>query len=257
MGRGLGSRERRVCGRRGHLTYRPHEVEVAARLQASTAHGAAWRCLRCGDWAVGPPAASGPAAEAPIPPRGKALRQQTLLRVLAIERMVRAVVLVIAAYGVEHFASAQQSLRRSFEDVLPSARPLASRLGFDLDNSVIVRETTKALDAKHSTLVLVAVALLAYGLLEGVEGVGLWLAKRWGEYLTVVATAAFLPLEVWELHDHPTVTKAATFAINLAAVGYLVVAKRLFGVRGGGPAYEAELRSESLLDASPLTPEQV
>src|SRR5262249_55235978 len=39
-------------------------------------------------------------------------------------------------------------------------------------------------------------------------------------------------------------------AVNLALVVYLVVVKRLFGVRGGHRAYEARLRSESVLEAA-------
>ncbi len=41
--------------------------------------------------------------------------------------------------------------------------------------------------------------LLAYAALEGMEAVGLWLVKRWAEYLTFVATTILLPLEVYEL----------------------------------------------------------
>ena len=114
MGAGAGSHERRHCGRRGHVTYRPDEPEFAVRLHAQTAAGEAWRCLRCGDWTLGHPPAGGPAAAAPVPERGKALRARVLLRVLAVERVVRAIVLIIAAYGIKHFASAQQSLRQSF-----------------------------------------------------------------------------------------------------------------------------------------------
>ena len=85
-------------------------------------------------------------------------------------------------------------------------------------------------------------------MLELVEGVGLWLAKRWAEYLTVVATAAFLPYEVYELTKSVTVTKVGAFVINVLAVVYLVLAKRLFGARGGRAAYERELEGESLLE---------
>ena len=85
-------------------------------------------------------------------------------------------------------------------------------------------------------------------MLELVEGVGLWLARRWAEYLTVVATAAFLPLEVYELTRTVTVTKLAAFAINVVVVAYLIVAKRLFGARGGRGAYAAELAQDSLLE---------
>jgi uncharacterized membrane protein (DUF2068 family) len=242
------SRELRSCARHGHVTYAPVEPDLARRLRAETALGPAWRCLRCGDWMLGPPGASGPAEQAPVPPRGRALRQLTILRLLAVERVLRALGLIAAAYGVERFKSAQTAIRGSFGTLIPAARPLADRFGIDLDQSTVVRDATKALQAQQGTLTLVAVGLLAYGLLEAVEGVGLWLAKRWAEYLTVVATAAFLPLEVHELLRGATVTRVGAFAINVAVVVYLVLAKRLFGVRGGRAVYERELRSESLLE---------
>jgi uncharacterized membrane protein (DUF2068 family) len=241
------SRELRACGRSGHVTYAPQESELADRLRAETAAGEAWRCLRCGDWVPGPAAGSGPADHAPVPARGKALRQLTILRVLAVERVFRGLILVAAAYGIHRFASAQRSLQDSLGRLLPAARPLANRLGLDLDHSSILREAEKALHARHGTLTLLAVGLLLYGLLEVVEGVGLWRARRWAEYLTVVATAIFLPLEVHELLKTVTVTKVGAFAINVLAVVYLVLAKRLFGARGGRAAYQRELGGESLL----------
>jgi uncharacterized membrane protein (DUF2068 family) len=244
------SRELRVCGRRGHITYAPTEPELAEPLLARTTLGEAWRCLRCGDWALGPPRSSGPADEAPVPARGKALRQLTILRVLAVERVLRALVLITAAYGVYRFESAQTALRGSFGRLLPAARPLAGRLGVDLDHSAFLTDVTRALHAQASTLTLVALALLAYGVLELVEGVGLWLARRWAEYLTVVATAAFLPYEIYELAHSVTATKVVAFLINVAAVVYVVLAKRLFGVRGGRAAYQRELESESLFEVT-------
>lgn len=241
-------RELKACGRHGHVTYAPIEPDLAAGLRATTSLGEAWRCLRCGDWVLGAALARGPADQAPVPARGRALRQLTILRVLAVERVVRSLVLIAAAYGVHRFSSAQTALRGSFGRLIPAARPLANRFGVDLDQSTIVREATRALHARHTTLTIVVVGLLLYGVLEGVEGVGLWLAKRWAEYLTVVATAAFLPLEVHELLRTVTGTKVVAFVINVVAVGYLVLAKRLFGVRGGRGSYENELRGESLLE---------
>jgi len=79
----------------------------------------------------------------------------------------------------------------------------------------------------------------AYAILELVEAVGLWMAKRWAEYLTFVATVVFLPLEVYELTKSISVLKILAFVINVAIVIYLLYAKRLFGLRGGGKAEEA------------------
>ena len=47
-------------------------------------------------------------------------------------------------------------------------------------------------------LYLVAGLAAAYAVLEGAEAVGLWLARRWAEYLMFISTAVFLPYEVYE-----------------------------------------------------------
>jgi hypothetical protein len=49
----------------------------------------------------------------------------------------------------------------------------------------------------------------ADGLLEIVEGVGLWLRKRWAEWLTVIATSLLVPFEIYELIHRPSPLKAA------------------------------------------------
>jgi hypothetical protein len=65
----------------------------------------------------------------------------------------------------------------------------------------------------------------------------------------MVATSVFIPYEVLELTAKVTVLRAVAFAINVALVIYLVLTKRLFGARGGKKAYEARLRSASILQA--------
>jgi len=51
----------------------------------------------------------------------------------------------------------------------------------------------------ESTLLLVALGVLASGAIELTEAVGLWLMRRWGEYVAAVGTGVFVPLEVYEL----------------------------------------------------------
>ena len=91
-----------------------------------------------------------------------------------------------------------------------------------------------------TNLYLAGVAIAAYAGLEGVEAVGLWFAKRWAEYLTFVATIVFLPYEIHELIKSVTALKLVALIINLAVAAYLLYAKRLFGVHGGGRAERAE-----------------
>ena len=238
----------RGCARKGHITYCPDEPELQDRLHVSTQAGEAWRCLRCGSFVVGEPHGSGPAARAPVVLRGKALKDATILRVLAAERFGRGLLLLALAYGVLYFENAKTSIKDTFDRAIPAAKPLARVFNYDLDASPTVEKLRKALDSNQHTLTLVAIGLLSYAALQLVEGVGLFLLKRWGEYVAVVGTSAFIPLEVYELTDKVSVLKVLALLINLVAVVYLVLSKRLFGVRGGHRAFEAERASESLLE---------
>ncbi|KPH96803.1 Protein of unknown function DUF2127 [Actinobacteria bacterium OK074] len=240
--------DRRTCARHGHVTYAPDEAPLRAHLRTETPHGEAWRCLRCGDYTLGEPHGGGPAKDAPLVPRGKVLRDLFILRFLAVERAVRGVFIVLVAAAVWKFSNSEDSVRRLFDEYLDVFRPVFTHFHYDLDNSPVVGSIQKAFGYKHSTLVLVAVLLLAYALVELVEAVGLWYAKRWAEYLTVVATAAFLPLEIYELTEQISWLKIGTLVLNILAVVYIAVAKRLFGLRGGRRAFEEERESASLLE---------
>ncbi|WP_262063603.1 DUF2127 domain-containing protein [Streptomyces sp. STR69] len=240
--------DRRHCARHGHVTYAPDETVLRERLRVETKFGTAWRCLRCGDFALGDPHGSGPAENAPLVPRGKVLRDLFILRFLAIERAVRGVFIVLVAAAVWKFSNSQDSVRKLFDDYLNVFRPVFKHFHYDLDHSPVVGSIQKTFGYKHSTLVLVAVLLLAYALIELVEAGGLWYAKRWAEYLTVVATAAFLPLEIYELTEHISWLKIATLVLNILAVLYIALAKRLFGLRGGRKAFDEERESASLLE---------
>jgi uncharacterized membrane protein (DUF2068 family) len=245
---GRWSWELRSCGRHGHVTWKPSETDLADRLSVDTVDGEAWRCLRCASFVVGPPGGSGPAEDAPVVLRGKALRDAFILRLLAAERFIRGLLLVALAYGIYQFNGAQDSLEQVFREYLPTLKPLAAKLGIDLQSTGPVKLIQKALDAQHSTLELVAVGVLAYGALELVEGVGLWLMKRWGEYVAMVGTLVFIPLEIYELVERVTWLRVVAFALNVFAVVYLLWTKRLFGFRGGREAFEAERHSQSLLE---------
>ena len=249
--------DRRHCARKGHITYAPEEARLHARLQASTAVGTAWRCLRCGDFVIGEPHGTGPADRAPLVPRGKALRDLFILRVLALERVLRGLLIVLAAWAVWKFSNSQDAVQKLFEDDLTAFKPVARHFHYDLDHSPVVDTLRKTFHYKKSTLQIVAGGLLGYALIEIVEGFGLWWAKRWAEYLTVVATAAFLPIEVYELTEKTSSFKIGTLALNVLAVLYILLAKRLFGLRGGAAAFEAERRGASLLEVEEAAGEPV
>jgi uncharacterized membrane protein (DUF2068 family) len=236
------------CGRSGHVTYAPAEPAVASQLRAQTESGEAWRCLRCGAYVAGEPMTSGPAAEAPAVRRGKEVRSALILRLFAIERFLRALAVGALAFVVWRFEYSRETIEQAYDRERPLLRSLFHQLGFNIDNSKLVGLVNRALTLSPATIKLVAIGLAAYAVIEIVEGTGLWVAKRWGEYFAMVATSVGLPFEVYDLVHRLSSIGGILFAINLALVLYLVITKRLFGVRGGKRAYEARLRSESIMD---------
>jgi uncharacterized membrane protein (DUF2068 family) len=238
------------CGRGGHVTYAPDEPAVRGRLTTQTPSGEAWRCLRCGTFVPGPPGGGGPAAAAPQVRRGKEVRSAFILRVFAVERFIRALVIGAAAFGVWRFSYSRLSLEQEFNRALPDVRRLYTDLGFNFQHSTLIGLVHHALRLNSRTLGYLAIGLAAYAIIEVVEGTGLWLLKRWGEYFAMVATSIFLPYEIYDLTVKFTVLRLLTFLVNLALVVYLVVSKRLFGVRGGKKAYETRLREDSILGAA-------
>jgi uncharacterized membrane protein (DUF2068 family) len=236
------------CFRRGHVTYAPDEPGLRDRLMAPTAGGTAWRCLRCGAFVTDGQHGSGPASAAPLIRRGKELRSELILRVFAVERFFRFLIIGAAAYGVWRFRSDEAGIMRAYNNDLPAIRALYRDLGFDVNRSRLLGLIQHSFTLTPRTLTFLAAGLAVYALIELVEGVGLWLGKRWGEYFAMVATSIFLPYEVYDLTVKITWLRLGALAINLLLVIYLIWTKRLLGVRGGKAAYEARLRGESVLE---------
>lgn len=238
----------RRCGRAGHITYAPAETNLRDQLSARTATGELWRCLRCGTFVPGTPRGSGPAAKAPVVRRGKEIRGDFILRLFAIERFGRFVLFGILAYGIYRFASARLSITAAFNRELPIVRTAARQLGYDLNHSGLLSLIQSVLHISSTRLTELAIAVAALAVVSLIEGAGLWLAQRWGEYFAFVVTFLGLPLEIYELIHKQTVSKIAIFALNIILVLYLILNRRLFGIRGGRPAYEAKVRGESVID---------
>jgi uncharacterized membrane protein (DUF2068 family) len=122
--------------------------------------------------------------------------------------------------------------------------PLVARLtsvlnltaGTGFLHKIVVENLAKLAGISEGALWILATGTLIYGVIESAESVGLILRRRWAEYLVVLATALFIPLEVREVLMRPGVIRVATLAINVAVVIYLVRKKRLFQLDAAGEA---------------------
>lgn len=220
------------------------------------------RCLRCDAWVEGFRPASAdaawstlpPLAELPKPRRGKPLDDAVLLRLISIERAVHCVLFGVLAAVLILIQTRLFDLQRSARDIVLRLDGVAGQTGAHGAHALLTKELHKVIDLNRGTLTILIVTALAYCIVEGVEAVGLWFERRWAEYLTVLATAGFLPIEIHELVDRVTVLRVLALLVNLAILVWLVWSKRLFGVRGGEAALHESVDWDTLL-APPIPPE--
>ena len=138
------------------------------------------------------------------------------IEVIALFKMLKAVLLILAGAGM-------LSLLRPAE-----AAEVHEWLGAltMVRGQQIIHRALSLLDATPLHLGSIGVASICYGLLFALEGVGLWLERRWAEYLTVFATGSLVPLEVYELVRRVSWPRVLALVVNIAAVAYLIVRLR-------------------------------
>jgi uncharacterized membrane protein (DUF2068 family) len=139
--------------------------------------------------------------------------QDRLIRLIAIFKFLKAGLLI--ALGVGAF----KLIHRDLGDVLDH---WIEALRLDPGQHFLDMALARASDLSPAQIKKVGLGSFIYAALFLTEGTGLWLRKRWGEWLTVIITSSLVPVEIYEIHRHPSWVKVVVLAINVAVVVYLV-----------------------------------
>ena len=136
-----------------------------------------------------------------------------VLRLIALYKIVKVLLLLLVAYG---------ELRLRDASLVAKLLSWASARPYGLEHRVVSRLVEWFSGLSSSRAEALRLVTLGYAAVFAIEGVGLWLQKRWAEWLTVVITASLVPLETWEMFSRPTVGKLLILLGNVGIVGYLV-----------------------------------
>ena len=136
-----------------------------------------------------------------------------MLKLIAFFRWSKAAVLIGAAFG---------AMRLLHPGVAQRIARWAMQLPFAAQHRFVSEGIAKLTHLDTTKVEWIVAGLFAYAALFTVEGFGLWLEKRWGEWLTVVATTSFIPFELYELWKRATLVRGAMLVTNVAIVIYLV-----------------------------------
>ena len=129
------------------------------------------------------------------------------LLAIAIFKLIKGAVLLALACG---------ALTLLHKDVAEQVEHWIDQLRIDPDNRYIGALLTK-LQLVHSKELKELSALGAgYSALFLTEGTGLLFRQRWAEWLTIVATTSFIPLEIYELVKEFTAARLLLLMVNCA-----------------------------------------
>lgn len=135
---------------------------------------------------------------------------------------LRAIIVLKAFYGILFFLVGLGVFALINKDVSDVAEQAADSLGIDPENRylLLLLESLTGVSAKQIAAVGLG-TILTSGLLLTMAW-GLHLRQTWAEWLTIVATAFFIPIEIYEVVSSPHFTYALALAVNALIVWYLV-----------------------------------
>ena len=136
-----------------------------------------------------------------------------LLRLIALFKFGKAALATMVALG---------ALRLLQPSTAAWADRWLAALAVRHDRRVLQLLIAPVLGLRPWALVSLAAGAFVLAGLFTIEGVGLWMGKRWGQYLTVVATVLFVPLEVVRVVHVVSWDRLVALLLNLAIVALLV-----------------------------------
>ena len=145
-----------------------------------------------------------------------------LLRLIAVFKFLKAALLI--ALGIGLF----KLIHKDIGDVLEH---WFEALRLDTGRHFVNLALEKAAHVSPAQVKKLGLGSFLYAGLFLAEGTGLWLRKRWGEWLTVIITSSLVPVEIYEIHRHSSYAKIVVLALNVAIVLYLIYHMRTAGSR--------------------------
>lgn len=159
---------------------------------------------------------TGSPKNSPSPPR----HHNRWLLLIALFKLAQGVLFVAIGFGVLHL------LHKDVGDVLAK---VADHLRFNPESRFVNFVLDRASLLDDRLLRRIGAVVFIYAGVDLVEGVGLYLEKVWGEFLTLAITASFLPWEVFEVFKRVTASRVMLLAVNTVVLLYLlkVVTERI------------------------------
>ena len=200
-----------------YIAHRLRDRENFIGWQASPAGASGTRNIRLSSeveeaHSLSSPALAKPRSPGPVHPKG-----WIGLEVIAAFKFVQAALIFATGLGILGLLDPAWAAATS---------RWLGQLALDAEHRLIGAWAAQALPYVHGVaprrLVTIALGVFLYALVILVEGVGLWRCRRWAEYLTIIVTASFLPVEMFAIWHRLTMVRVLVFLFNALVIVFLV-----------------------------------
>jgi uncharacterized membrane protein (DUF2068 family) len=136
-----------------------------------------------------------------------------LLRLIAFFKLLKTAALI--ATGIV-------ALKLIHADIGTVLERWVLKFGLDPGSSLLNHAIQRACEIPQDKIWELGAVSFVYAGLFMTEGIGLWLAKRWAEWFTVIITGSLVPFEFYEILQRPTAIRVLVLLVNIAVVAYLI-----------------------------------
>ena len=149
----------------------------------------------------------------PFPVRSETQSRNRLLLLIAVYKFLHALFFFAIGMGAHHLLH---------KDIADQAELFARHLRFNPESRLVIFILQKSSIINGPVLERISLIAYCYATLTLVEGIGLYLEKAWGEFLTLAITASFLPWEILEIFRRLTWVRVGLLTINILVFVYLL-----------------------------------
>jgi len=136
-----------------------------------------------------------------------------LLRLIAVLKLLKVIALVVSGFA---------ALSLIHADVGTVLERWVLKLGLDPGSSLLNHAIQRVCEIPQDQVWELGAVSFIYAGLFATEGIGLWFAKRWAEWFTVIITGSLIQFELYEMMSRPTALRIVIFVFNIAIVAYLI-----------------------------------
>ncbi len=147
-----------------------------------------------------------------MPSARRGSKSDLWLILIGVFKLVKGLGLLVAGFGL---------LKLLHRDVAEVTQHWIEVLRVDPDNRFIHRLLLKIFNVTPKQLRELSAGTFIYAGIFLTEGTGLLTRKHWAEYMTLISTGLFIPLEVYEIYHHFTLLKLGVTLVNALIVWYL------------------------------------